>query len=64
MDGVDSGACEGSEGEPSAIQRSADTVRHVEVSLGSRDTPDREDSRGHSPERETGRQYHRVESEV
>ena len=42
MDGVDSGACEGSEGEPSAIQRSADTVRHVEVSLGSRDTPDRE----------------------
>lgn len=42
MDGVGSGVCESSKGEPSATQRSADTVRHVEVSLGSRDTPDRE----------------------
>lgn len=42
VDSVDSGALEHSEGEPSATHHSTDTIGHVEVSLGSRDTPDRD----------------------
>ena len=41
MGGVDIGTSEHSEGEPSTSRCSADSVRHVEVSLDSIDTPER-----------------------